>query len=78
MISKIGFEVGAALTDLLVDSNDVVTRGQVLARLHPAEQEARVARAEAGVAASEAAILKAEASIARAKAVLAQLSLIHI
>ena len=50
----------------------MVTRGQVLARLHPAEQEARVARAEAGVAASEAAILKAEASIARAKAVLAQ------
>ena len=72
VISKIGFDVGAALTDLLVDSNDVVTRGQVLARLHPAEQEARVARAEAGVAASEAAILKAEASIARAKAVLAQ------
>ncbi len=72
VISKIGFEVGAALTDLLVDSNDVVKQGQVLARLHPAEQEARVARAEAGVAASSAAILKAEASIARAKAVLAQ------
>ena len=72
VISKIGFEVGAALTDLLVDSNDMVMQGQILARLHPAEQEARVARAEAGVAASEAAILKAEASIARTKAVLAQ------
>ena len=72
VVSKIGFEVGAALTDLLVDSNDAVTMGQILARLHPAEQEARVARARAGVAASEAAILKAEASVERARAVLAQ------
>lgn len=72
VVSKIGFEAGAALTELLVDSNDSVIKGQVLARLHPAEQQARVARAEAGVAASQAAILKAEASVARAKAVLAQ------
>jgi HlyD family secretion protein len=72
VVSKIGFEVGAALTELLVDSNDHVTRGQVLARLHPAEQAARVARAEAGVAASQAAILKAGASVERARAVLAQ------
>ena len=72
VVSKIGFEVGAALTDLLVDSNDSVTKGQSLALLHGAEQDARVARAEAGVAASTAAILKAEASIVRAQAVLAQ------
>ncbi|MFN7225166.1 MAG: efflux RND transporter periplasmic adaptor subunit [Paracoccaceae bacterium] len=72
IVSKIGFEVGAALSDLLVDSNDAVTKGQVLARLHPAEQRARVARAEAGVAASDAAILKAEANVTRAQAVLAQ------
>lgn len=72
VVSKIGFEVGAALTDLLVDSNQAVSKGEVLALLHPAEQEARVARAEAGVAASQAAILKAEASVARARAVLAQ------
>ena len=72
VVSKIGFEVGAALTDLLVDSNDSVTKGQSLALLHQAEQDARVARAEAGVAASTAAILKAEASIVRAQAVLAQ------
>jgi len=72
IVSKVGFEVGAALIQLLVDSNDAVTTGQVLARLHPVEQEARVGRAEAGVAASEAAILKAEANVARARAVLAQ------
>jgi HlyD family secretion protein len=72
IVSKTGFEVGAALSELLVDSNDAVTKGQVLARLHPAEQQARVARAEAGVAASDAAILKAEANVTRAQAVLAQ------
>ncbi|MGB5559719.1 MAG: efflux RND transporter periplasmic adaptor subunit [Paracoccaceae bacterium] len=72
IVSKVGFEVGAALTELLVDNNDAVTKGQVLARLHPVEQEARVGRAEAGVAASGAARLKADASVARARAVLAQ------
>lgn len=73
--SKIGFEVGAALIEVLVDSNDSVTKGQVLARLHPGEQLARVARADAGVAASQAAIQKALANVARVKAVLAQRSL---
>ncbi len=72
IVSKTGFEVGAALSELLVDSNDAVTKGQVLARLHPAEQQARVARAESGIAASDAAILKAEANVTRAQAVLAQ------
>lgn len=72
VVSKIGFEVGAALTDLLVDSNDTVKKGQVLARLNPAEQEANVARAEAGLAAADAAILKAKANVLRATAVLAQ------
>jgi len=72
IVSKVGFEVGAALTELLVDSNDTVSKGQVLARLHPVEQEARVGRAEAGTAASQAAISKAEASVERASAVLAQ------
>lgn len=72
IVSRIGFEVGAALSDLMVDSNEAVSQGQVLARLHPVEQQARVARAKAGVAASDAAILKAEANVTRAQAVLAQ------
>lgn len=72
VVSKVGFEVGAALTELLVDSNDVVRKGQTLALLHASEQQARVARAEAGVAASQAAILKAKANVSRAEAVLAQ------
>ncbi|MEP0321916.1 efflux RND transporter periplasmic adaptor subunit [Bauldia litoralis] len=72
IISRIGFEVGAALTELAVDSGDSVAKGQVLARLHTAEQEARVARAEAAVAAAGAALGKADASVTRARAVLGQ------
>lgn len=72
VVSKIGFEAAAALSELMVDSGDLVMRGQVLARLNPAEQQARVARAEAAVAAASAALHKAEASVARAEAVLAQ------
>ena len=58
--------------DLTVDAGDSVTEGQVLARLHPQEQEARVARARAAVAAAAATEGKAEASVTRARAVLAQ------
>lgn len=72
IISDVGFEVGAALTALSVDSGDAVIAGQVLAQLHPSEQEAKVARAEAGVAAAAATLAKMEASVTRAQAVLAQ------
>lgn len=72
IVSRIGFEVGAALTDLGVDSGDAVAEGQVLARLHTAEQQARVARAEAAVEAARATLGKVEANVVRARAVLAQ------
>lgn len=72
IVSKVGFEAGAALSHLAVDSGDPVTEGQVLARLHSSEQQARVARAEAAVAAASATLGKTEASVNRARAVLAQ------
>ena len=72
ILSDVGFEVGAALTELAVDSGDAVTKGQVLARLHPGEQEARVKRAEAAVEAASATLGRAEASVARARAIIAQ------
>lgn len=55
ILSKIGFEVGAALVELNADHGEQVTQGHVLAWLHSAEQEARVARAKAGVANAESA-----------------------
>jgi HlyD family secretion protein len=72
IISKIGFEVGAALVAVNADHGDQVMSGAVLARLHSAEQDARVARARAGVLNAEAAVRRAEASVGKARAVLAQ------
>ena len=72
ILSRVGFEVGAALVELNADAGDRVARGQPLARLHTAEQEARVARATAAVEAAVAALAEAEAAVARAAAELAQ------
>ena len=72
ILSRVGFEVGAALTGLAADVGDRVVRGQELATLDPAEQEARTARARAAVEANVAALARAEATVARARSVLAQ------
>ena len=72
ILSRVGFEVGAALTRLSADAGDSVTKGQELAVLHSTEQEARVARARAAVAANEANLAKAGATVVRARAVLAE------
>lgn len=72
ILSKIGFEVGAALVELNADHGDRVKKDDVLARLHSAEQEARVAKAKAGMVNAEAAVKMAEAAVGKARAVLAQ------
>ncbi len=72
ILSRVGFEVGAALTALAADAGDSVARGQELAVLHSDEQEARVARARAVVAANGANTAKADAAIVRAHTMLAQ------
>jgi HlyD family secretion protein len=72
ILSEIGFEVGAALSELHADHGDRVAKDQVLARLHSAEQEAKVAKAKAGVVNAEAALAVAESAVGRAKAILAQ------
>lgn len=72
VLSKIGFEVGATLTELHADHGDRVPKGQVLARLDAGEQEAKVAKAEAAVEIAEVNIRRAEANLQKAKAVSAQ------
>ena len=62
VLSRIGFEVGAAITELNADHGDVVKQGQVLARLHATQQEAKVARAKAAVLSAEVAVKKADAN----------------
>lgn len=72
VISKVGFEVGAALVELHADQGDLIKKGDVLARLHPAEQEAKVAVARASVKSAEAGLAKAGSALERAQVVLVQ------
>jgi HlyD family secretion protein len=72
VVSEVGFEVGAALSELKADHGDRVAKGSVLARLHSAEQDAKIAKAKAGVLNAEAALKAAEAAVGRAQAILAQ------
>ena len=72
IVTRIGFEVPAALTELSADHGDVVKEGTVLARLNSTQQEARVHRAEASMLAAEAATRRAEANVGRARTVLVQ------
>jgi HlyD family secretion protein len=72
VLSKVGFEVGAALTELHADHGDRVTKGQILARLSQSEQEAKVAKAHAATEIATVNIARAEANLEKARAVLAQ------
>lgn len=72
VLSRVGFEAGAALTRLSVDSGDRVTRGQEIAALNPVVQEARVARARAALVANAASQQKAEAALERTRSIFAQ------
>jgi len=72
ILSKVGFEVGATLVELHADHGDRVAEDAVLARLHAAEQDARVGKARAGVLNAEAALEMAQAAVGRAQAVHAQ------
>ncbi len=72
VLSKVGFEVGAALIELDADHGDHVKRGSVLARLHSGEQEAQLAKARAGLTVAEATAKRAEAAMGKARAVQVQ------
>ena len=72
VISQIGFEVGAAIIELRADQGDHVKKGDILARLHSAEQDAKLAVAESAVHSAEAALGKASAALERASVLLAQ------
>lgn len=72
VLSKIGFEVGATLTELAADHGDRVKTGQILARLNAGEQQAKVAKARAAIEIAQANVKRAEASLEKARAVLAQ------
>ena len=72
VLSKVGFEVGATLTELTADHGDRVSKGAVLARLATAEQEAKVAKSKAALLSADVNIRKADANLEKARAVQAQ------
>ncbi|MCB1032561.1 MAG: efflux RND transporter periplasmic adaptor subunit [Acidobacteria bacterium] len=59
---EVGSEVSGIIEEVAVDFNDLVNRGQVLARLDTDLLEARVAQGQANLEAARAGLLRAEAT----------------
>lgn len=72
VVSKVSFEVASVLASVTFDHGDSAKRGDVIALLDSAEQEARSAKAKAGVQAAEAALARSLIVVQRQAAVLAQ------
>jgi HlyD family secretion protein len=68
----VGSEVSGIIAKVLVDFNDSVQKGQVIAQLDTQTLEARVASARASLAVAEAAQAQAEATVTETKAKLAR------
>jgi HlyD family secretion protein len=64
----VGSQVSGQMTDVLVDFNDRVARGQVLARLDPSTYEAQIAQGAAQVDGARASLATAEAALRNAQA----------
>ena len=64
----VGSEVSGLLAEVLVDFNDTVTQGQILARLDTQTLEARVASSRASLAVAEASLEQAAATVTEARA----------
>jgi len=69
---EVGSEQSGIITQVFVDNNDRVTRGQPLARLDTSRLQDAVTQAQAGLAAAQAGVATAEASAAQARADLAR------
>jgi len=65
---EVGSQISGQVTDVLVDYNDRVRRGQVLARLDPQTQQSSVEQSQAAIASAQAGIAQAEAQVALAQA----------
>ncbi len=65
---EVGSQISGQIRKVLVDFNDVVKAGQVLAVLDPQTYESRVAQGQADIAAGTAALQQAQAQAANAQA----------
>jgi HlyD family secretion protein len=68
----VGSEISGTVESVLVDDNDRVKKGQVLARLDTSRLEDQVVKDRAAVAAAEAQVRQTEATVAEARANLAR------
>ncbi|HEY0310742.1 MAG TPA: efflux RND transporter periplasmic adaptor subunit, partial [Luteimonas sp.] len=64
----IGSQVSGQVTDVLVDFNDKVRKGDVLARIDPSTYEAQIEQGNAQVASARAQLRQAQASLRNAEA----------
>lgn len=69
---EVGSELSGIVEQVLVDDNDRVKKGQVLARLDVSKLSDAVEKSRASLAAAEAQVLQAQATVAEAKAALAR------
>lgn len=64
----VGSEVSGKVTQVLVDYNDHVTRGQVIARIDPDTFRTQIAQGDAAIASARAALANAQAALRNAEA----------
>ncbi|MEW6765493.1 MAG: efflux RND transporter periplasmic adaptor subunit [Pseudomonadota bacterium] len=69
----VGSELSGIIEAVLVDDNDTVKKGQVLARLDPTLRHDQVAKSKAALASSQAQVLQATATVQEARANLQRL-----
>ncbi len=69
----VGSELSGTLASVLVQENDVVKKGQLLAQLDTAKLNDAVAKSQAALAAAEASVAQAQATVAESKASLARM-----
>ncbi len=63
----VGSQVSGQVTDVLVDFNDKVAKGQVIARIDPSTYEAQIAQGNAQVASAQAQLRQARAGLRNAE-----------
>jgi len=74
---EVGSELSGTLEAVLVEENDRVSKGQVIARLDTSKLMDQVAKSRAALEVAQAAVLQAQATVAESRANLARLRLAH-
>ncbi|MGN6111948.1 MAG: efflux RND transporter periplasmic adaptor subunit [Luteimonas sp.] len=63
----VGSQVSGQVTDVLVDFNDKVTKGQVIAKIDPSTYEAQIEQGNAQIASAQAQLRQAQATLRNAQ-----------